>query len=55
MDTNMRDWNYKMWLGGGIFNSNYEQGVNIFLDFVFLRPEMFGKLKILCPSNQCDT
>ena len=35
MNTHGREWMYKRWLGGGMFNPDYERGVEMFLDFTF--------------------
>lgn len=51
MSTKDHDWIYKRWLEGGILNLDYEQGVKIFLDFVFSRPKMGCNLEIPCPCN----
>ena len=53
MNTNERDWMYKRWFTGGIFNLNYEQGDEMFLDFAFSRLGIVSSLEILCPCNQC--
>ena len=44
---------YKRWLGGGMFNPDYERGVEMFLDFAFSSMENISYSEILCPCMRC--